>query len=86
MIRETGNWTDYRARFNLLPEDEIDLHHGRRDPHTSYFEVMSEVGEIACTAVRRAFEQGRPYIMFTHGASTSRPEKMHRALRLFQGR
>jgi hypothetical protein len=75
MNMETGNWTDYRRRFGLLPEDEVDLHNGRRDPHVRYDDVMSKVEETVLTALRQASERGRPYIMFTHGSSTSRMGK-----------
>jgi hypothetical protein len=73
MTNETGNWTDYRARFGLLSEDEIDLHRGRRDVHSkSYDDAMSEVEETVHAALRQASERGRGYVMFIHGWSTSR--------------
>jgi hypothetical protein len=60
MRSETGaNWTDYRARFNLLPEDEIDFHRGRRDPHTRYDDAMSDVEETVRTALKRGAHQVR---------------------------
>jgi hypothetical protein len=71
---ETGNWTDYRARFNLQPQDEIDLHFGRRDPREqTYDDAMADVERRIIESLRRAQANGRPYIMFTHGRSTSRP-------------
>jgi hypothetical protein len=75
MHKEFGNWTDYRSRFGLLPEDEIDFHLGRRDPHLRYEEAMSEIEERVLNSLQRAYERGRPYIMFTHGWHTSRPGK-----------
>jgi hypothetical protein len=75
MNSDTGNWTDYRKRFGLLPQDEIDLHYGRRDPHVRYEDVMSGVEETVLNALRQASERGRAYIMFTHGWSTSRMGK-----------
>jgi hypothetical protein len=77
MIKETGDWKNYRARFSLRPEDEIDFHHERRrDLHVSYEDAMSEVEETVLAALRRAFERGRPYLMFRHGWSTSRQGQM----------
>jgi hypothetical protein len=74
MISETGNWTEYRARFCLLPEDEIDLHHGRRDVRSmTYDDAMREVEATVRTALQKASERGREYVMFIHGWSTSRP-------------
>jgi hypothetical protein len=75
MIREYGNWTDYRAKFGLLPEDEIDFHYGPRELGLSYEDAMSDVQETVRDALRRAFKRGRPYIMFIHGWSTSRRGK-----------
>jgi hypothetical protein len=74
MISESGNWTDYRARFGLLPEDEIDLHRGRRDPrHCTYDDAMADVEQTVRIALEQASKRGRPYVMFIHGNSTSRP-------------
>jgi hypothetical protein len=76
MIETKGNWTDYRARFNLSNEDEIDLHFGRRDRwEKTYDEAMSDVLTIVEEALREAQTKGRPYIMFCHGRSTSRNGK-----------
>jgi hypothetical protein len=71
--RQNGNWTDFRELFALTREDEIDLHFGRRDPHTPYENVMAEVGELVEKELRKAQKSGRPYLMFVHGRSTSRP-------------
>jgi hypothetical protein len=67
-----GNWTDLRKHLGA-PEDEIDLHFGRRDPHTPYGNVMAEVAELVEKKLRQAQESGRPYVLFVHGRSTSRP-------------
>lgn len=70
--RETGNWTDYRSKFDLSPDDEVDLHFGKRDQSgPSYWEVMTEVAEIVEHRLKRAQVEGRRYIMFVHGWSTS---------------
>jgi hypothetical protein len=74
MIRERGNWVDYRERFGLLDDDEIDLHFGRRDPFVQrYYDVMDDVEQRVREALRRAQGNGRPHVMFIHGHSTSRP-------------
>ena len=72
---ETGNWVNYRTRFRLLPDDEIDLlHFGLRDPREqSYADVMDDVRNVVVERLQRAQTNSRPYIMFTHGWSTSRP-------------
>jgi hypothetical protein len=71
--RENGNWTDLRQRLALKQEDEIDLHFGHRDPHTPYWEAMNDVAALVKERLREAQKNGRPYIMFIHGRSTSRP-------------
>ena len=74
MKREQGNWVDYRQRFGLSEADEIDLHLGRRNRNVaSYDEVMGDVEQRVMDSLRKAQENGRPYVMFTHGHSTSRP-------------
>lgn len=75
-----GNWTDLRRQFGLQPDDEIDLHFGPRvrgglGPPKSYDEAMSEVADFVKQVLRAAQQKGRPYIMFVHGYSTSRPGK-----------
>jgi hypothetical protein len=65
MIRETGNWTDYRRRFNLTRDDEVDLHLGRRPREIPYYEAMDEIKDTVASALREAQEKQRPYIMFT---------------------
>jgi hypothetical protein len=67
-----GDWKDFRWRFGLQPDDEVDLHFGKRDPHVRYDEVMADVEQLVEKSVREAYEKGRPYILFIHGWSTSR--------------
>jgi hypothetical protein len=71
MKTETGNWTEFRTRFGLLPGDEIDFHHGPRGLGVSYDEMMRDIENNVLTVLQRAFQQQRPYVMFTHGWSTS---------------
>ena len=69
---EDGDWKDFRRRFGLQADDEVDLHFGKRDPHVRYDEVMAGVEQLIEDRVRQAYAKGRPYILFTHGRSTSR--------------
>ena len=75
MKHEEGNWVSYRGRFGLSATDEIDLHFGRRDARVDgqYYDVMADIAQRVEDALRRAQENGRPYVMFIHGHSTSRP-------------
>ena len=74
MKHEQGNWVGYRERFGLSVADEIDLHFGRRDRYVaSYDEAMADVEQLVRHSLRKAQENGRPYVMFIHGHSTSRP-------------
>jgi hypothetical protein len=68
-----GDWTLYRQSLGLAPSDEVDLHFGRRDPDANYCDVMAEVERIVKNALVRAQQADRPYVMFVHGHSTSRP-------------
>ena len=71
--KEDGDWARFRTRFGLQRDDEVDLHFGRRDRWAaSYDECMAEVAEKVEKSVQEAYAKGRPYIMFTHGSSTSR--------------
>jgi hypothetical protein len=74
MKHEQGNWVIYRERFGLSETDEIDLHFGRRDRNVaSYEEAMAEIEQLIRENLRKAQENGRAYVMFIHGHSTSRP-------------
>jgi hypothetical protein len=70
---EDGDWVKYRSRFGLTPSDECDFHFGPGHPSTSYQERMANVTDRVEDALRAARENGRPYVMFIHGRSTSRP-------------
>ena len=73
MKREEGNWVSYRERFGLSKADEIDLHFGRRDLGTSYYDVMADVEYLVRDSLRKAQESGGQFVMFVHGWSSSRP-------------
>ena len=68
--KETGDWTRYRQ---LAPNVEIDFHYldqGRRE--IPYWEAMDKVSAETLAALKDAYERGIPYVIFTHGRSTSR--------------
>ena len=76
--REKGNWVEYRARFGLTRDDEIGLHFGSRRSGPGewarpYQEIMSDCHDLVLRSLQKAQENGRRYIMFLHGQSTSRP-------------
>ena len=67
-----GDWKEYRVRFHLTAEDEIDLHFGRRSaPELSYAGAMHQVEALVEERLLRARLEGRPHLMFLHGRSTS---------------
>jgi hypothetical protein len=74
--RENGNWADYRARFGLRREYDVDFHCGKREPGTFYGGQFRGLEESLTEALKLAQAEGRPYVLFTHGWSTSRPGKM----------
>jgi hypothetical protein len=73
MFKHEGvNWVEYRSRFQLKTEDEVDLHLGKRDCETPYWDAMAEITNIVRSSLQEAQRNGRPYVMFIHGWSTSR--------------
>jgi hypothetical protein len=74
--QRTGDWKELRVEFGLTPEDEVDLHFGPRDPHTPYENVMADVKTRVESSLIEAQKASRPYLMFVHGWSTSRPGKI----------
>jgi hypothetical protein len=67
----SGDWKEYRQLPELV---EVDLHHSERGPRQiPYYEAMDEVWGRCHGAIRDAHEQGKKYVLFTHGWSTSRP-------------
>ncbi len=69
MKRIGGNWTDLRrALKNYI---EVDFHHDapREIP---YWEAMEDVRRTALQALKDAHVNGNDYVLFLHGASTSR--------------
>jgi hypothetical protein len=67
------NWESYRRPDCL----EVDLHFGKRDRQAkTYEQAMDEVTALVERTLREAQQDGRPYVMFIHGRSTSRRGKM----------
>jgi hypothetical protein len=74
--RGSGDWKQYRSMFDLSKCDEIDLHFGKRDRSVlSYGEAMRELTGIIEGGLSEAQRNGRSYVMFIHGKSTSRRGK-----------
>jgi hypothetical protein len=70
MRRESGDWTRYRTLANLV---EVDFHRSDEGPpEISYWEAMARVFDDALAALRDAQAQGKSWVLFTHGSSTSR--------------
>lgn len=73
-----GNWTDLRTLGNML---EVDFHYGQykgyavvdRPERLPFAETMDRVYNEAFGALQRAQAQGKEYVMFRHGHSTSGP-------------
>jgi hypothetical protein len=71
-----GRWERYRSQFNLSRSDEVNLHFGKRDPSLmSYAQAMAGVTALVAASLQEARRQGRFYVMFVHGSSTSRRGK-----------
>jgi hypothetical protein len=62
--------------LNLSESDEINLNFGKRDPCSmSYEEAMAGVTDLVVASLVEAQRNGRRYVMFNHGSSTSRRGK-----------
>jgi hypothetical protein len=71
-----GPWDRYRWQLGLSRSDEVDLHFGKRDPSLMTFrEAMDGVTALIVASLEQARRNGRPYVMFIHGSSTSRRGK-----------
>ena len=71
-----GPWDRYRSQLGLSRSDEVDLHFGKRDPSLMTFrEAMAGVTALVVASLEQARHNGRPYVMFIHGSSTSRRGK-----------
>ncbi len=75
--KENGDWKKYRELPNSI---EIDFHfeqsYGRKNEWKEpYCNRMYEIYEKALEALKKAYEEQRDYVIFTHGHSTSRRGK-----------
>jgi len=69
-LKEKGDWTCYRKLPNVL---EVDFHWQTNGPRkTDYWDCMAEVYTVAFDALKKAQAEGNQFVLFTHGASTSR--------------
>lgn len=64
-----GDWVALRKLPGLV---EVDFHWSDRSSDLSYWEKMGEVYSSAWKALIQAQQDGNQYVMFRHGASTSR--------------
>jgi hypothetical protein len=71
-----GPWDRYRSQLGLSRSDEVDLHFGKRDPSLMTFrEAMAGVTALVVASLKDARRNGRSYVVFIHGSSTSRRGK-----------
>jgi len=75
--RGFGDWTQYRQLPSLMEADFHCSEYGRREGprEMPYEDVMFDARDDALEALKAAQEQGIRYVLFTYGASTSRPGK-----------
>lgn len=69
----SGDWTQYRTLPALVEIDFHDNQHGQRK--NPYSEAMGTVWDRALEALKKAYQEGKGYALFTHGSSTSRRGK-----------
>ena len=66
-----GDWRELR---DYKPSVEVDFHRGPLyEMH--YHEAMDQVEQEAMSSLVDAYQQGLPYLLVTHGSSTSRKGK-----------
>jgi hypothetical protein len=69
--REERNWVEYRELPKLL---EIDFHPDDQDQEFAdlpYHEKLQQWNELTLNALHRAQMEGRQWVLFKHGHSTS---------------
>ena len=67
---ESADWTQYR---DLPLAVEVDFHRADEPGAISYHDAMSKLEAYALAALEAAYRLGLKHVIFTHGASTSRP-------------
>jgi len=70
--KATGSWTVYRE---WTPYPEIDFHDGPRSYGTTWDDRVASFYDRTMEALEDAYAKQVPYVVFTHGHSTSRPGK-----------
>ena len=70
---ESGNWVAYRKLPDLV---EIDFHRSNEAPNGGYDDNMQRVYDGALDGLIKAQRDGKKYVLFTHGSSTSHQGKM----------
>ena len=71
-IEGDGSWAQYKDLPDLV---EVDFHWSDFPPDKSYRERMGDVRNAGLEALKRAYEEKKRYVLFTHGSSTSRRGK-----------
>ncbi len=70
--QEYRNWVEYRDLPGVL---EYDFHRANDDinaPKPPYYELMDQVWDDTLKILKKAYDEGYQYVLFTHGGSTSR--------------
>ena len=66
---EHRNWVEYRQLPDLI---EVDFHWSSEKNSGTYYDNMKEVRDSALHWLMKAQVDGKKYVLFTHGWSTSR--------------
>lgn len=67
--KQFGDWTAFRK----LPDRvEVDFHWCGEEPDGDYWENMQRVWDVALKSLIDAQRDGKRYVLFCHGHSTSR--------------
>lgn len=66
---ENRNWVEYRQLPNI---NMLDFHNYTPGVGHDYWESMQSVYERTLSALMRAQQEGKSYVLITHGHSTSR--------------
>lgn len=69
---QVGDWVKYRDLPNLI---ERDFHWMQEERTGLYHENMQAVWDVTLRTLKEAQQQGKIYVLFTHGKSTSRVGK-----------
>lgn len=70
--KESRNWVEYRSLPDVL---EYDFHRANDDinaPKLPYYELMDQVWDDTLRILKKAYDEGYQYVLYTHGGSTSR--------------